>query len=155
MKVKNGMNVKVHYTGKHENGEIFDSSVTRKEPLSVNVGSGQVIPGFDNAIIGMEVGDKKTVTIEPKDGYGEKIAEAVQEMPIENLPEGISPGDNLQGQGPQGQPIMATIESINGDKAMVDFNHPLAGKTISFDIELVEITEGTSEDTSEDTTTES
>ena len=146
MKAENGMNVKVHYTGKHENGEIFDSSVARQEPLSVNVGSGQVIPGFDGAIVGMSVGDKKTVTIEPKDGYGDKIAEAIQEMPIENLPEGISPGDSLQGQGPQGQPIMATVESINGDKAMVDFNHPLAGKTITFDIELVEIAEASTDE---------
>lgn len=141
MKTENGMNVEVHYTGKHENGEIFDSSVTRQETLNVTIGSGQVIPGFDNALVGMEIGDKKTVTIEPKDGYGEKITEAIQEMPTSNLPEGISVGDNLQGQGPQGQPIMATIESIDGDKVMVDFNHPLAGKTITFDIELVKINE--------------
>lgn len=144
MKVENGMSVEVHYTGKHESGEIFDSSLTRNQTLNVNVGTGQVIPGFENALIGMTVGEKKTVTIEPKDGYGEKIQEAIQEMPLENLPEGIEAGANLQGSGPQGQPIMAVVESVDTDNktAMVDFNHPLAGKTIIFDIELVQINGG-------------
>jgi FKBP-type peptidyl-prolyl cis-trans isomerase 2 len=140
MKVENGMSVEVHYTGKHENGDVFDSSETRGETLNVNVGEGQVIPGFDEALVGMTEGDKKTVTIAPDKGYGEVIKEAIQEMPTSQLPEGVKAGDSLQGMGPQG-PVMCTVESVNGDTATVDFNHPLAGKTITFDIELVKINE--------------
>lgn len=140
MKVKKGMNIEVHYTGKHEDGEVFDSSIPRKEPLVINVGEGQVITGFDNALIDMKVGDKKTITIEPKDGYGEKVPEAIQEMPLINLPEGVKAGDDLQGQGPNG-PIAAKVESVSETMAKIDFNHPLAGKTITFDIELVKINE--------------
>ena len=82
--------------------------------------------------------DKKSVTIEPKDGYGETIQEAIQEMPLKNLPKGVKAGDDLQGQGPNG-PIAAKVESVGDTTAKIDFNHPLAGKTITFDIELVEI----------------
>lgn len=139
MKAENGMSVEVHYTGKHENGDVFDSSIPRQQTLNIVIGSGQVIPGFDEALVGMTIGEKKTVVIKPENGYGERLDEAIQEMPLINLPEGVSVGANLQGNGPQGQPIMATVESINGDVAMIDFNHPLAGKTIIFDIELVDI----------------
>lgn len=138
MKVKKGMNVEVHYTGKHENGEVFDSSVPRKETLKVKVGEGQVIKGFDEALIGMKIGDKKTVDIEPKNGYGEIVPEAVQEMPLINLPKDVKAGDDLQGQGPKG-PIAARVVSVGETTATIDFNHPLSGKKIVFDIELVDI----------------
>lgn len=145
MKVDKGLDVEVHYTGKDEKGEIFDSSESRNEVLKLNVGDGQIIQAFENGLIGLSKGDKKSITIEPEEGYGEVVSEAVQDMPMDNLPEGISVGDNLQGQGPNGQPIMAKVESINGTSAKIDFNHPLAGKTITFDVEIMSVSEKTEE----------
>jgi peptidylprolyl isomerase len=138
--VKNGDKVKVHYTGKLTNGEQFDSS-TGRAPLEFTVGAGQMIKGFDNAMPGMSVGEKKTVTISPEEGYGEKMQEAIIEFPRENVPSDmpLEIGVKLELRNESGQPIPVTIEDIREDVIILDANHNLAGKELVFDIELVEI----------------
>ena len=138
--VKNGDVVKVHYTGKLTNGEQFDSS-TGREPLEFIVGAGQMIKGFDKAMPGMSVGEKKTVNISPEEAYGEKIGEAIIEFPRENVPADmpLEIGMTLELRSESGQPIPVTIEDIREDVIILDANHSLAGKELVFDIELVEI----------------
>jgi len=138
--VKNGDVVKVHYTGKLTNGEQFDSS-TGREPLEFTVGAGQMIKGFDDAMPGMSVGEKKTVNISPENAYGEKSEEAVIEFPRENVPADmpLEVGMQLELRSESGQPIPVTIEDIREDVIVLDANHSLAGKELVFDIELVEI----------------
>jgi FKBP-type peptidyl-prolyl cis-trans isomerase 2 len=138
--VKNGDKVKVHYTGKLTNGEQFDSS-TGRAPLEFTVGAGQMIKGFDNAMPGMSIGEKKTVTISPGEGYGEKMEEAIIEFPRENVPPDmpLEIGMKLELRNESGQPIPVTIEDIREDVIILDANHSLAGKELVFDIELVEI----------------
>lgn len=138
--VKKGDVVKVHYTGKLTNGEQFDSS-TGREPLEFIVGAGQMIKGFDKAMPGMSVGQKKTVNIPPDEGYGEKIEEAIIEFPRENVPADmpLEIGMSLELRSESGQPIPVTIEDIREDVIVLDANHSLAGKELVFDIELVEI----------------
>ena len=138
--VKKGDVVKVHYTGKLTNGEQFDSS-TGREPLEFIVGAGQMIKGFDKAMPGMSVGEKKTVNISPEEGYGEKVEEAVIEFPRENVPADmpLEIGMTLELRSESGQPIPVTIEDIREDVIVLDANHSLAGKELVFDIELVEI----------------
>ena len=138
--VKKGDVVKVHYTGKLTNGEQFDSSKGR-EPLEFIVGAGQMIKGFDKAMPGMSVGEKKTVNISPEEGYGEKVEEAIIEFPRENVPADmpLEIGMTLELRSESGQPIPVTIEDIREDVIVLDANHSLAGKELVFDIELVEI----------------
>jgi peptidylprolyl isomerase len=140
MQAKNGDNVKVHYTGKLTNGEQFDSSVGR-EPLGFTVGAGQMIKGFDAAIPGMVVGDKKTITIAAVDAYGERMAEAIIEFDRANVPADmkLEVGLPLTLSNQQGQPIPVIITEIKDDVIVLDANHFLAGKDLVFDIELVEI----------------
>ena len=138
--VKNGDVVKVHYTGKLTNGEQFDSS-TGRAPLKFTVGSGQMIKGFDDAMPGMSVGEKKTINISPKEGYGEKNEEAIIEFPRQNVP-GDMPlevGMQLELRSEDGMPIPVTIADVKDDIIILDANHSLAGKELVFDIELVEI----------------
>ncbi len=139
MTVKNGDTVKVHYTGKFENGDIFDSSVER-EPLKVTIGEGMVIPGFENAILGMEINEKKTVTISPEEGYGEQSAENMIEMPKSSLPEGmeVEIGMPLHLTNNEGHTIPVMVAEILDESIKLDANHPLAGKTLVFEIELIE-----------------
>ena len=139
-KAKKGDNVKVHYKGRLTNGEQFDSSEGR-EPLAFTVGAGQMIKGFDDAIPGMEVGEKKTINIPAKDAYGEKNADAIIEFPKSNIPEDmqLEPGMRLQLQNQAGQPIPVVVSEVKDDVVVLDANHELAGKELVFDIELVEI----------------
>ena len=139
-KAKQGDKVKVHYTGKLLNGEQFDSS-TGREPLEFTVGAGQMIKGFDEAIPGMGIGDKKTINIAPENAYGEKIQDAIIEFPKENIPADmkLEIGMQLQLRNQEGQPIPVTITEIKDDVIILDANHMLAGKELIFDIELVEI----------------
>lgn len=139
-KAKKGDNVKVHYKGTLTNGEQFDSSEGR-DPLSFTVGAGQMIKGFDDAIPGMEVGEKKTINIAPKDAYGEKSADAIIEFPKSNIPEDmkLEPGMKLHLQNQAGQPIPVTVSEVKDDVVVLDANHELAGKELVFDIELVGI----------------
>ncbi|MEP7252561.1 MAG: peptidylprolyl isomerase [Ginsengibacter sp.] len=139
-KAKKGDTVKVHYTGKLTSGDQFDSSVGRT-PLEFKVGAGQMIPGFDAAIPGMNVGEKKRVTIAPQDAYGEKKDEAIIEFPKENIPADmkLEPGMKLQLRNEAGHPIPVTVTEVKDDLVVLDANHELAGKELVFDIELVEI----------------
>jgi len=141
--VKKGDIVKVHYTGKLENGKQFDSS-EGGEPLEFIVGSGQMIKGFDNALPGMKVGDKKTIVIPPAEGYGEISEEATIEFPIENVPEDmkLEQGMNLTLTNEHGEPVPVVVKEIKTDVVVMDANHFLAGESLVFDIELVEVKEG-------------
>lgn len=138
--VKNGDTVKVHYTGKLTTGDQFDSSVGR-EPLEFTVGAGQMIPGFDAALPGMAIGDKKTVNIPAADGYGEINEQAIIEFPKENVPEDmkLEPGMSLTLSNQEGQPFPVVVKEVKDDVVILDANHFLAGKDLVFDIELVEI----------------
>ena len=140
-KIKNGDNVKVNYTGKLEDGSIFDSSISEgREPLEVKIGEGQLISGFENALIDMTEGETKTITLEPSEAYGESNPEMITEINLEQLPEGVNVGDMLQGFGPMG-PINVKVLEIKDSTAVIDANHPLSGKKLIFDLEVVDITE--------------
>ncbi len=140
--VKEGDVVKVHYTGKMVNGEQFDSSVGR-EPLEFTVGAGQMIKGFDAAMPGMSLGEKKTINIAPEDGYGERSEEAIIEFPKENVPADmvLEPGMPLTLSNQAGQPVPVIVVEVKDDIIILDANHFLAGQELIFDIELVEIVE--------------
>ncbi|HVZ96168.1 MAG TPA: peptidylprolyl isomerase [Chitinophagaceae bacterium] len=139
-KAKKGDKVKVHYRGVLTDGRQFDSSHGR-EPLEFTVGAGQMIAGFDAAIPGMEVGDKKTISIAPKDAYGERSEEAIIEFPKSNIPADmkLKPGMKLQLRNQAGHPVPVTVAEIKDDVVILDANHELAGKELIFDIELVSI----------------
>ena len=141
-KAKKGDVVKVHYKGKLNSGEQFDSSEGR-EPLEFTVGAGQMISGFDAAIPGMIVGEKKTITIPPRDAYGVKNEEAIIEFPISNIPGGmkLEPGMKMQLRNEAGHPIPVVVTELKDEIVILDANHELAGKELIFDIELVEIGE--------------
>jgi peptidylprolyl isomerase len=138
--VKDGDTVKVHYTGKLVNGEQFDSSAGR-EPLEFTVGAGMMIKGFDAAMPGMAVGDKKTVNIPAADAYGEKDPTAVIPFPKENVPADmkLEPGMQLTLTNQEGQPFPVVVTEVQEDVIILDANHFLAGEELVFDIELVEI----------------
>jgi len=135
-----GNRVKIHYTGKLEDGTEFDSSAGR-DPLEFELGSGQVIPGFDKAVEGMAVGDSKSVTIPPEEAYGPRQEKMIQEVPKSALPKEITPteGMALQTRDQDGQTIRLTVTDVSEDTITVDANHPLAGKSLNFEIQLVEI----------------
>ena len=138
-KVQNGSKVSVNYTGKLEDGQVFDSSLLEgRTPLQFTVGEKTVISGFENGLIDMSVGDKKTVEISPEDAYGQSREEMIFEVEKDQVPEGIQVGDSLQSQGPQG-PFVVKVVDIKEDKVVMDGNHPLAGKKLIFDLELVDV----------------
>lgn len=138
-KVQDGDSIRVHYKGSLEDGTQFDSSEGR-DPLEFTVGSGQLIPGFEKGVIGMETGSTKTLTIQPDDAYGQRHQEMIVTVGKGEFPESITPevGLPLQLNGPDEQPINAVITEINDNDVVIDANPPLAGKTLIFDIELVE-----------------
>lgn len=139
--VKNNDTVKVHYTGKLNDGQVFDSSLERGEPLQFTMGKGQLIPGFEKGLLDMKVKEKKTITIPQKEAYGEPKNELIQEVPKDQLPEDLEPkvGMGLVSQTPNGQEINLIVKEVNDDTIVVDGNHPLAGKDLVFDLEVVEI----------------
>ena len=138
---KNGDNVSVHYTGTLNDGTKFDSSHDRGDPIIFTVGAGQMIAGFDSAVNGMAVGEKKSVTLTPDQAYGETNPNAIQVAPKEQFPDDFEfiKGGVVQGQYPNGQMFTATITEVAESNVTVDFNHPMAGKTLNFEIELVGI----------------
>ena len=140
MKVEQNKNVSVHYTGKLKDGSVFDSSVDR-EPLNFTVGEGKLIPGFEQGIVGMGVNEKKLIEIPFNEAYGEVKEELIQEVSKSNLPSDLTPevGMQLQSNGQDGSTILVTIVKVEEDKIVVDANHPLAGKDLLFDIEVLEI----------------
>ena len=137
---KQGDNVKVHYTGRLKDGTQFDSSAGR-EPLGFTVGAGQMIKGFDAAVNGMAVGDKKTVEIPAAEAYGEVNPQMIVDIPRTNLPPDLNPtvGQQLGMTTPEGQQVPVKVKEVHDDKIVIDANHELAGKELIFDIELVEI----------------
>jgi len=138
--VKSGDTVQLHYTGTLDDGTKFDSSAGR-DPLEFTVGSGQVIPGLDKEIPGMAVGDKKVVNIPATEAYGDTNPDAIQAIPRDQIPEEIplEVGLQLQMQSPTGQVIPVTVAEFSDTEVTLDANHPLAGKDLTFDIELVSI----------------
>ena len=137
---KNGDNVTVHYTGKLTTGEQFDSSNGR-DPLGFTIGAGQMIKGFDAAMPGMAIGDKKTVTIVAAEAYGETNPEAIIQFPKINVPADmvLEPGMPLTLTDQNGHPVQVVVVEVQEDIIVLDANHELAGKDLVFDIELVSI----------------
>ena len=135
-----GNTVKVHYTGKLDDGTVFDSSEGR-EPLEFTIGQGQMIPGFERGVVGMEVGETRTLVITADQAYGVHRPDGVFELDRSEIPTTIplEVGMQLQATGPGGQPVTMTVAALSDDKVTMDANHPLAGKDLTFEIELVGI----------------
>jgi peptidylprolyl isomerase len=134
-----GTTVRVHYTGRLEDDRVFDSS-TGGEPLEFTVGEGRVIPGFEQAVVGMQVGEKRTITIPPEQAYGPRDDEMIAEVERDKFPPDIAPevGQQLQ-MKQQGQTYIVTVAEVTDETVKLDANHPLAGKELIFDVELVEV----------------
>jgi len=134
-----GDRVKVHYKGMLDDGTEFDSSAG-KEPIDFTVGEHKVIAGFEDGVVGLAVGEKKRVVIGPEDAYGPYLQDKVATLPRAQLPEDIElrPGAILKGETPEG-PVMFLVTDVQGDQVTIDGNHPLAGKALTFEIEVVEI----------------
>lgn len=138
--VKDGDNVHIHYTGSLPDGSVFDSSEGR-DPLAFTVGSGQIIPGLDKALPGMEVGEKKRVEIPPEEAYGAHNPDGVLEVPRAEIPAEIplEAGLRLEMRTPQGQPVPVTVTEVTETTVTLDSNHFLAGKTLVFEFEVVAV----------------
>jgi len=137
---KKGDTVKVHYTGKLEDGTVFDSS-ENQEPLTFTLGEGKLIPGFEEEVEGMSPGEKKIARIPANKAYGQRIEDAVFEIGLDQLPEDLQPevGQQLQISQPDGQTFIVSVKEITEKSVKLDANHPLAGKDLTFEIELVEV----------------
>lgn len=137
--IEDGKTVRIHYTGTLNDGSQFDSSAGR-DPLEFETGAGRVIPGFDAAVRDMSVGDKKTVTIPCQEAYGEVRKEMIGEIPNDRFPKDleVQVGMPLQMQGPQG-PMPVVVKEVNQSSVTIDANHPLAGKDLTFELELIEV----------------
>ena len=135
--VKNGDTVKVHYTGTLADGTVFDSSLER-EPLEFTLGEGQLIPGFEKAVLGMSAGESRTVTIPAEEAYGPYREEMVLEVPRTQLPADMQPqvGMQLQIGEEQGEGMVVQITQVSDTNITLDANHPLAGKDLTFNIQL-------------------
>jgi len=138
---KNGNTVKVHYTGTLEDGGTFDSSEGR-DPFEFTLGKNMVIPGFENAVLGMQTGNETTITLTPDEAYGNPVPEMVTTVSRDQLPADLAPekGMMLQASSPDGSVMQVQVTGVSADEITVDANHPLAGKTLTFQIRLLEIT---------------
>ena len=144
-KAKKGDTVRVHYTGKLDDGTVFDSSAG-KNTLEFTIGKGQLIAGFEKAVVGLKTGESVTVSVPPEQGYGVHRPEMVAELERSQLPQrlDVKVGQRLQmrqkeGQSKEGKSLVVEVTGLSGTKVTVDANHKLAGKDLTFDIELVEI----------------
>ncbi len=139
--VEKGNKVKVEYTGTLEDGTVFDASERHGKPLEFEAGSGQVVKGFDAAVIGMKVGEEKEVTLQPDDAYGQPNPELTKKVPRDHLPKEQEPqvGMTLMVNLPTGQQFPATISEVTDSEVTIDLNHPLAGKVLKFKIKVVGI----------------
>lgn len=137
---KNGDAVKVHYTGKLDDGTVFDTSVNR-DPLQFTIGKGQLIPGFEQAVVGMRPGDSTTTIIQANEAYGPHREELVMVVERNQLPADLKPevGQQLQLNRPDGQTFVVTVSDVSESTITLDANHVLAGKDLTFDIQLTEI----------------
>lgn len=139
MSISEGKQVSIEYTLSLEDQQVVDSNVG-KDPLIYVHGSQQIIPGLENALEGMAVGEQKQVKLEAEEGYGPVQEQAVVEVPMEQLPEDArTVGTMVQGQGPSGQPVRGRVADMKEETAVIDFNHPLAGKTLFFDVKVLDI----------------
>jgi FKBP-type peptidyl-prolyl cis-trans isomerase SlpA len=138
--IKKGSKVKVHYTGKLANGKVFDTSV-EKDPLEVVVGQSGLIKGFEEGLMGMKEGEKKTIELIPEDAYGQLIEGRTQEVEKSMLPEEIQVGMALQANGEVGT-MVVTVKEIKEETVVLDANHPLAGKDLIFELEVLEVSNG-------------
>ena len=145
---KEGDRVKVHYTGRLDDGSVFDSSECEDDecgcghgPLDFTIGAGQVIPGFDKGVMGLAVGESRTVHIPVDEAYGERIEEMVAVVPRTELPAEMTPevGHQLEVTQEDGQVFQVMITEVTDETITIDANHPLAGQALNFDIKLVEI----------------
>jgi peptidylprolyl isomerase len=138
--VKEGNTVRVHYTGTLDDGSVFDTS-KEKEPLEFTLGQGQIIPGFEEAVVGMKVGESKSVHIAAENAYGLHRDELVVDVPLDQLPQDLNleVGRKLQMRQTNGQSIVVTVTGISEKEVTLDANHALAGQDLKFEIELVEI----------------
>ena len=139
-KVEKGLFVSVDYKGTLDSGEVFDSSEGR-QPLEVQMGSGNVIPGFESALMGMALNESKTVTLTPDEAYGHRDESRMHDFPRSQVPEGMAPevGQTLMLSTPQGQQIPAKVHGIDDEKITFDLNHPLAGQNLTFELTVVGI----------------
>ena len=138
----NGSVVRINYTGKLTNGTVFDTSkVDGREPLSFRLGQNQVLPKLESEIIGMSVGEKKTVAVDANDAYGPHQKQAIQKIPRTEIPDGVdlTVGNNLQATGHDGEIVPLRVLAANEETVTLDANHPLAGHDLTFEIELIEI----------------
>lgn len=142
MKVTNGHNVSVHYVGTLTDGTEFDNSRNRGAAVSFEIGSGRMISGFNDAVVGMTVGETKKVTLAPEQAYGTRNESALQNVPRDAFSEDFNfeIGGMIQGNGPRG-PFLAKIHEVGDQEIILDMNHPLAGQELSFEIELVSVEE--------------
>ena len=139
LKVETGKTVKINYTGKFENGDVFDTSLVEgREPLRTMLGQGNLIPGFEKGLMGMSEGENKEISIEPLEGYGEYLDGLVTTVEKKQVPDTVKVGDVLQSQGERGV-MNVTVTEITDDNVTLDANHPLAGKKLVFDVEVLEI----------------
>jgi FKBP-type peptidyl-prolyl cis-trans isomerase 2 len=138
--IKEGSKVKAHYTGRLTNNEEFDSSLKEGgAPIEFVIGQGQLIPGFEDGILGLSAGDKKTIEISAVEAYGEYRDELRVTVPKTNAPQGVQVGQSLQANMQNGEMVTFMVREVNDDNVIVDANHPLAGQTLLFDIEILEV----------------
>ena len=137
----NSRTLTIHYVGTLDDGTVFDSSRDRGETMTVTTGAGQLIPGFDNALTTMEKGETKTFTLEPEDAYGHHDPTRTAELDRKMFPEDFEFTDGMQIPltGPGGAPVLSTLLETNEDNIKVDVNHPMAGKTLTFEVEVVDV----------------
>lgn len=141
MPVKKGDKVKMEYEGKLENGEVFDSSEKQGKPLEFTVGEGKVIKGIDEGIVGMKKGDEKEIEVPPAKGYGDRNPQLVQDAPRKDFPDDgkLKKGVMIIVKLPDGRQFPAKVVDMTKEKVKLDFNHPLAGKTLNFKVKIVDI----------------
>ncbi len=133
-----GDKVKIHYTGALDDGSVFDSSEGRG-PLEFTIGNSEVIQGFENAVKDMKLNQEKTIKLKPEDAYGEKNKQLIVNVPREKFPPNVEVGGRLILKSPQGQSIPAFVSEVNDNSVVIDLNHPLAGKELTFKIKVVGI----------------
>ncbi len=137
--INENSSVKVHYTGKLEDGTVFDSSLTEgREPLEVKLGEGKLIPGFEKGLYGLSAGEKTTVKIQASEAYGNIVEERIQEVEKQYVPETVFAGQQLTADTPEG-PITVVVKEVKEATVVLDGNHPLAGKDLIFDLEVIEV----------------
>ncbi|MEA2060339.1 MAG: peptidylprolyl isomerase [Thermodesulfobacteriota bacterium] len=139
MSVTQGKTVSIEYTLKLDNDQVIDTN-KGKDPLTFEIGASQIVPGLEKAIQEMEISEDKTVSVIPEEGYGEILQEAIVEVPLEQLPEELAQaGTQVQSQTQDGQVLQGKVQEVKDETAVIDFNHPLAGETLNFDVTILDV----------------